>query len=173
MQRDARTAPRWLQPLQLGFLAIVVAYFVGVFQISLSPSMPRWAMPGIWQMFTLRDPNASQVVAFAKRGGDWEPVDLATLFPSRWGSGYRYSRNSVKKSRSRMRVLGASTCVRLAPTPDVVRFVERRWDKVLGSTARANPRERELLVHRCSARVRLADGRILADGQILPAVVKP
>lgn len=170
MERDAHTTPRWLQPLQLGGLTLLAAYFLVVFQVSLSDNIPRWAMPGLWQMFTLRDPSGAQVVASARYPGDgaWRPIDLPALFPSRWGSGYRYSRNSFKKSRGRMRVLAASTCVRLEPTPEVVRFVEIRWDKVLGSSERRDVRERELIIHRCSKSVRLVGGRILPDDAVTP-----
>lgn len=170
MERDARTTPRWLQPLQLGLLLVMIAYFLVVFQVSLSKSIPRWAMPGLWQMFTLRDPSGSQTLGEARYPGetDWRPIDLPALFPSRWGSGYRYSRNSFKKNRSRMRVLAASTCLRLEPTPEAVRFVEVRWDKVLGSAERSNVREKELHVHRCEKSVRLVGGRVLPDDVVSP-----
>lgn len=156
--------PTWRQALKLAFLVALAGYFLVVFQMSLT-YVPTWAVPGLWQMFTLRDPTASMVVAEARYGDQkgWQPVDLGALFPSRWGSGYRFSRSSFKKNKGRMMVLGASTCLRLDPEPLQVRFIEHRWEKVLGSTEHRNPTQRTLHVHRCDREVRLPNGTMLPD----------
>lgn len=163
---DVRT-PSWVHALQLAFLVALVAYFLVVFQMSLT-YVPKWAIPGLWQMFTLRDPGGSEVVAEARyRDRGWVRIELGELFPSRWGSGYRFSRSSFKKNRGRMQVLAASTCVRLDETPLQVRFIEHRWTKVLGTLERKDPYERPLIVHRCSREVRLP------NGTTLPGAVQP
>jgi len=165
--RDATTSPRWLQTIQAAFLLGLVVYFVVVFQMSLT-YVPKWAVPGLWQMFTLRDPTAAYVVAEARykdRAG-WESIELGELFPSRWGSGYRFSRSSFKKNPRRMRVLGASTCLRLPEEPTAVRFREIRWRKVMGTLDHDDETERPLYTHRCGTRVRLPGGRELPrDGR--------
>jgi hypothetical protein len=117
----------------------------------------------MWQMFTIRDPNAAMVVAEARYDDDWEPIDLPALFPSRWGSGYRYSRSSFKKSKRRMSVLAASTCLRLERTPKQVRFIEHRWKKKLGTLERRDPTQRLLLTHSCRKKVTLPNGTVLPD----------
>jgi len=162
MSRDEQTTPRWLQPVQALFLAALAVYFVVVFQMSLT-RVPKWAVPGLWQMFTVRDPGAAYVRAYARYADDpaWVPIDLGELFPSRWGSGYRYSRSSFKRSKGRMRVLGASTCLRLPEEPVLVKFTEVRWTKVMGTLDHKDEHVRTLHVHRCGVRVRLPLGREL------------
>ncbi len=148
--------------MQLLFLVGLAAYFAVVFQLSLT-QLPKWAAPGVWQMFTLRDPTATLLVADARRGESWEAVDLPALFPTRWDSGYRFSRASFRRSPGRMEVLGASTCLRLPEPAEEVRFTEQRWRRVLGSNQRRRYTETVIHTHRCGSKVRLPGGRVLPD----------
>ena len=162
MARDASTAPLWLRPLQLGALVGLAAYFVFAYGHSLT-SPPPWIAFGAWQMFTLNEPGGSEMVIDVQVDGEWRALDVDAVLPSRWDSGYRFSRGSFRRSAPRLSVLGASVCWRYervyGVTPDQVRFRELRWRKVVGSMARAGLREEEIRRFRCGREVALPRGR--------------
>lgn len=164
MERDASTAPLWLRPIQLVGLALLAAYYAYAYSQTLT-APPPWIAFGAWQMFTLNEPNASELRVEILTDVGWEPMDPDALFPSRWDSGYRYARGSFRKSAARLRVLGASTCWRYARAHDArphqVRFITERWRKVAGSMKRANVRREEISTFRCGTRVPLPAGRFV------------
>ncbi|MDP2311587.1 MAG: hypothetical protein Q8P41_01675 [Pseudomonadota bacterium] len=134
MSPDARTTPPALRIPILACLLALGAYNVWCWQNALGsgePSLPRWF--ATWQMFTLRDPGHAELFGDVLVAGEWKPVELESLFPTRWESGPRYARSSFWKSIPRMRVLAASTCTRHPEHPTRVRFRVDRWDKTLGS----------------------------------------
>ncbi len=169
--RDAHTTPRWLQLPGLLLLGALAAYLGVCYHVALGKPRPAlvadWSphalWPGTWQMFTLLDRRHSALTAEAIRGDTSEPIDLGELFPTTWESGYRFSRSSFRKSPTRMRVLAAATCGRLAERPDEVRFTLTQWGKTLGDPdqPKNNPKVRTLLTWDCSRRVDLPEGRRL------------
>ncbi|MFN7144553.1 MAG: hypothetical protein ACK4YP_12315 [Myxococcota bacterium] len=131
---DARTTPRALRFPVLALLVALAGYNVWCWQNALGqgePSLARWF--ATWQMFTLRDPGHSELAAEAWIGGEWRPVDLEALFPTRWESGPRYARSSFWKSPKRLQVLAGATCGRHPERPTRIRFRSERWKKTLGS----------------------------------------
>ena len=156
MARDASTAPLWLRPLQLGALVGLAAYFVFAYGHSLT-SPPPWIAFGAWQMFTLNEPGGSEMVIDVQVDGEWRALDVDAVLPSRWDSGYRFSRGSFRRSAARLDGDDRAGCPGV--TPDQVRFRELRWRKVVGSMARAGLREEEIRRFRCGREVALPRGR--------------
>jgi hypothetical protein len=159
---DVATTPRWAQLPYLCFLALVCVYLVSCFHFALRERPPKWVWFGYWQMFSLFDRTSGDLEAEIGVDGDWHPVDLPSLFPTKWESGYRYSRSSFRRSKGRLRVLAASTCLRASSRPERVRFVQVSWHKQLGSFDTHLDETRTLLLeHRCGTPVKLAGGRQL------------
>jgi hypothetical protein len=159
---DVRTTPRWAQVPYLMFLGLVVIYLTSCFHFALRERPPKWVWFGYWQMFSLFDRGSADLEAEGLFADQWRPIDLPALFPTRWESGYRYSRSSFRRSKGRMRVLAASTCVRSLPRPEIVRIHQVSWRKQLGSfTVRLEEKREELVEHRCGVPVILAGGRRL------------
>jgi len=141
---------------------MVVVYLVSCFHFTLRERPPKWVWFGYWQMFSLYDRGSADLEAEGLFGADWQPLDLPALFPTRWESGYRYSRSSFRRSKGRVRVLAASACVRQVPRPSIVRVYQVSWKKELGSFLLRVDEKRELFVeHRCGVPVNLAGGRRL------------
>jgi len=107
-------------------------------------------------MFTNRTKGNTAVELEAERGGQWELVDAAALFPTRWESGLRFERPYFRMSRNLTVALAQATCRRLerAGKPsDSVRVSEVKWPKTLGSAEQPRNRdvsEKVLLEFRCS-----------------------
>lgn len=147
----------------MALLACLSLYFLGCFHWALRADAPRWTALGVWSMFALEQRRHFEIDAYAEIDGAWKPVDLAALFPYRWESGYRWERNSFRRSPTRMRRLGASLCRRHPERPARVRFDEVRWRKRLGSREqpRHDPKVSLLVEWSCSDSVRLPRGRTL------------
>ena len=167
---DARTTPRWLQPLALLVLAGLVVYFLTANRWALdSRDAPSWIRRnpaytwfGGWKMFTELDTSAARMDAEIQVGGEWKPIDLEALFPTRWESGPRYARTWFRNSANAMKVLAHATCER-AGQPDRVRFTVTTWHKKLGRVAKPpkNAKKKPILDWDCSDSVPLPKGRPL------------
>ena len=159
---DVRTTPRWARVPYLCFLAVVCVYLISCFHFTLRERPPRWVWFGYWQMFSLYDRNSADLEAEMRLGGEWKPISLPELFPTRWESGYRYSRSSFRRSPSRMKVLAASACNRLSPRPELIRIHQVSWRKQLGSfDVRLDEKREKLVDYRCGVPVKLPGGRRL------------
>ena len=110
---DVRTTPPWARVPYLCFLALVTLYLVSCFHFALRERPPKWVWFGYWQMFSLYDRGSADLEAEMLVEGSWKPLDLPEVFPTRWESGYRYSRSSFRRSKGRVRVLAASACQRV------------------------------------------------------------
>ena len=168
MERDARTTPPPLRWVGLVFLFVLAGYFALCANATLkSFDTPfgrdhYWATwMGSWWMFTYRTRQNTAVELEADRGGQWEPVDAAALFPTRWESGLRFERPYFRMSRNLTGALAQATCRRLSkagePT-DAVRVSEVKWAKTLGSAEQPRNKdltEKVLLEFRCSDTVPL------------------
>ena len=154
MERDVRSTPPPLRWVGLAFLFALAGYFALCANATLrSFDTPfgrdhYWATwMGSWWMFTYRTRQNTTLELEAERGGQWEPVDAAELFPTRWESGLRFERPYFRMSGHLTAALAQATCRRLEkagkPT-ESVRVNEVRWAKKLGSAEQ--PRDRDLKV---------------------------
>jgi hypothetical protein len=162
MSKDARTTPRALRVPVLLLLLALSGYNVWCWRNALSqgePSLVRWF--ATWQMFTLLDKRHSELFADAQIGGEWQPIELEALFPTRWESGPRYARSSFWQSSARLRVLAAATCGRHPGNPSRVRFRVDRWGKTLGTVEQPKRKveTKELLDWPCDREVELPKGK--------------
>jgi hypothetical protein len=154
---DARTSPRWLQPLQILFLVgLSVAFFDASFHALDRPSFYQYLMG--WKMFTMKSTNGTDHRAFVQRqaGGPFEPIDLHSYFPARWGSGYRYSRF---RDKGRLAVVAGALCHRLEEPAHAVRIEQMRWTLVAGSVERKREHVDLTIDHPCTRTVRMAGRR--------------
>jgi hypothetical protein len=159
---DVRTTPKWAQIPYLVFLALVVVYLSSCFHFALRERPPKWVWFGYWQMFSLYDRGSADLEAEVRFDDEWQPIDLTELFPTRWESGYRYSRSSFRRSKGRLRVLAGSVCLRAPRRPSMVRLHQVTWKKQLGSfTERVDEQREKVLEHRCGTPVKLVGGRRL------------
>lgn len=159
---DVRTTPKWAQIPYLIFLGLVVVYLLSCFHFALRERPPKWVWFGYWQMFSLYDQGSADLEAEGRFGDEWRALDLPTLFPTHWESGYRYSRSSFRRSKGRLRVLAGSTCLRSTPRPSIVRINQVTWKKQLGSfSVRLDEKRETVLEHRCGTPVNLVGGRRL------------
>lgn len=173
---DVRTTPGWVRPIVLAVLLATAGYFGLCYRFALNKDRPdggwtHWQAYGLWfggwQMFTTRDRNHAVLEAVGLVDGAWVPIDLEGLFPARWESGYRFDRSSFRRSRSRMAVLAAATCGRMAAHPDLtepsqLKFFEIKWRKTLGSAEQPRTKvvvNREVMDWRCGRPVNLPNGR--------------
>ena len=166
---DIRTTPRLLQLPGMLLLLTLTGYFFLCYTCALGKPKPSWAprspyalWPGTWQMFTMLDRRHNDLSAQARfpDSEEWESVDLRSVFPTTWESGYRFSRNSFRKSPSRMRVLASSLCTRLSEAPIEVRFEHTRWKKTLGSYTqpKGNAKAKEVIRWTCDRKVKRPGG---------------
>jgi hypothetical protein len=164
MPVDARTTPSWARLPVLALLALLTGYNVWCWSHALDESAPpstsRWF--ATWQMFTLLDPGHSELVAEAEIDGQWQPVDLVALFPTKWESGPRYARSGFWENGARLRVLAAATCGRHPAHPTRVRFHSERWKKTLGQVKQPQRhlRKEDLLDWDCTKQVSLPRGEL-------------
>ena len=164
---DTRTTPRSLQPLAVLAIAGLVVYFLTANRWALdnrdAPSWirrnPAYTWFGGWKMFTELDTDASRVDAEIQVAGEWKPIDLEALFPTRWESGPRYARTWFRNSTNAMKVLAHATCER-AGHPDRVRFTVTTWRKKLGRVAKPpeDAKKKPILDWDCSEEVSLPRG---------------
>jgi hypothetical protein len=160
---DARTTPRWLRIPVLLVVGGLAAYFATCFTYALGDSMPRWVWAGNWQMFTLKDPGHSTMIAEALgEDGEWAPIDLAALFPTQWDSGPRFGTSPFRRNATWMKTLAAATCGRHPASPGAVRFTELRWNKRIGRMDQSpkKAKEKALLTWDCANGVRLPDAMV-------------
>jgi hypothetical protein len=143
MERDVRTTPPALRWVGLAFLFVLVGYFA----LCANATLRKFETPfgrdhywatwmGSWWMFTNRTKQNTAMELEAERRGQWEPVDAAELFPTRWESGLRFERPYFRMSGHLTAALAQATCRRLAKAgkpSDAVRVSEVKWSKTLGS----------------------------------------
>lgn len=146
-ERDERTTPRWLRIPALLLVALVAAWLALSYTFALQAEQPAWARPypwvwwfANWEMFTMLDDTSSLVGGEALIDGEWRPIDLEALFPTRWESGPRYTRPAFYEVPQWMQVFGEATCDRLPRTPEKVRFYRVVWKRELGRSGRFPPR---------------------------------
>jgi hypothetical protein len=152
MERDVRTTPPLLRWVGLGFLFVLAGYFglcanatLRKFDTPFGRDHYWAAWMGSWWMFTYRANKNTAIELEAERAGQWETVDAAELFPTRWESGLRFNRPYFRMSGHLTAALAQATCRRLekAGKPsDAVRVSEVKWAKTLGSAEQ--PRNRDL-----------------------------
>lgn len=139
---DARTTPRWLRgPAVLLLLGQLVVFGLGFVYAHgvVAHSAPRWIMKaepiaffGNWKMFTTVDRKQRAMDGYARFDGEWQPIDLEALFPSRWESGPRYARKTIRRSGRHLATMAAAACGRLPDRPEAVKLVDVRWRSKLG-----------------------------------------
>lgn len=162
MPRDARTTPPLLRVPVLALLVALAGYNAWCWKHALGQGEPSFArFFATWQMFTLRDPGHSELFADGQFGGEWRPIELEELFPTRWESGPRYARSSFWKSTGRLRVLAQATCGRHPDKPTRVKFRVERWKKTLGSVKQPKKKldTKEVLDWSCDRPVPLPRGK--------------
>lgn len=167
----SRTTHGWLRVPVLVALAALAFVFASAFLNTKDDFGGTWVRryPAIhwlagWSMFTNRNRSQVAVDGFVRDSpeGDWERIRLGTYFPARWESGLRFDRSGFRNSRSRMQVVAASLCGRMAADPDVaqpqaVKFVKVSWKKTLGQQKqprRKHVKKTELLVWECEREAR-------------------
>ncbi len=157
---DAHTTPPAARWLVLVFLGLAFVYFGGCYRYALGESIPTWAYPGQWSMFTKRESWHHDVIAAAEVDGKPVEVDLLALFPSTWDSGPRYVRGPFRNNPARMRVLAYSICQRMEPKPQRVVVGETRWKARIGvsPSVRANEEKKVTLEFDCGDTVPLPGG---------------
>jgi hypothetical protein len=148
---DARTTPRALQVPVVLLLGALAVYFAASFGYALGPGMPAWAKWGNWQMFSVAGHSNSALDAELELDGEWVPVDLETLFPSRFESGPRY-RQLRNRPGIGMQVLADSACDRDPRQPTAIRMYDVHWPIVPGEDPylRKKARRKKILEWRCS-----------------------
>lgn len=156
---DSRTTPRWLRPIQLAFILALCVAWIDASSHALSRPTFRQYLMG-WKMFTEKSTRGTDHRAEVQleRGGPFQPIELSEYFPSRWGSGYRYSRFRDKKRFGRV---AAALCYRLDSPAYAVKIYQVRWHVKQGSTERVKPSEEVIAHHRCSRPVRGVGGRTI------------
>jgi hypothetical protein len=139
---DSKTTSRWFWiPAYLFLLAQIGVFGLGFVYAHgiVAHSAPAWIMEaepvaffGNWKMFTSVDRKQRDMDGYALQEGEWAPINLKTLFPSRWESGPRYTRKTIRRSGRHLRVLASATCGRLSDPTEAVRLVDIRWRSKLG-----------------------------------------
>lgn len=158
---DVATTPKRLQGLGLLVLGGVILYFLAGFHMIFRDRVPPWTALSYWSMFTVGSWGNSELTAEGVFGKERRPIDLPALFPTKWESGYRYSRSSFKGNKTLLGMLGGATCHRHPDAPDRVIFTKTRWTKVLGSNERKDPVPEQMLDWDCKNSVRQPGGRRL------------
>jgi hypothetical protein len=150
MQEVRRTTPPALQLPTLVALALLAVYFMAAFTYAFDLEMPAWAKWGNWQMFSEGGNHNSALDAEVRIDGEWEPVDLTTLFPSRYESGPRY-RQLRNRPGPGLQVLADSACDRHPGHPTQIRLIDVRWPIVPGEDpyARTGAVRHKILDWRC------------------------
>lgn len=116
-------------------LACLVIFFISCFKYGTASYIPKWARIGLWRMFTYKTSNHSDLRAIASFDDGWKEINLRELFPSKWDSGYRFQRAVFWRNKTRMRMLAASTCVRLEGKATELKFYQDYWKIVPGIPA--------------------------------------
>lgn len=160
---DVRTTPRVLQIPAFLFLVCMAVYLEACLHLAMRDGLPSWAWMGTWKMFTTTARYHEVLEGEAMVGGTWRPIDLPALFPTHWESGYRYERGSFADSRTRMRTLAASTCLRHPEHPEAVRFLDVRWKAVPGASeqTRVNAESKEIITWVCGTPWKLPNGKTI------------
>lgn len=160
LEPDARTTSPKHRALVLVVLVGAFVYFGACYVAVWGTSLPVWAYPGQWSMFTKKETWHHDVVATAHYGVGREKVNLQALFPSTWDSGPRYIRGAFRNDPAKVRVLAHSVCQRMTPMPDSVSISETRWRARIGVSAdrRREEQQRPLTEHACSEKVNLPAG---------------
>jgi hypothetical protein len=170
--QDARTTPGWLRgPAVLLLLAQLAVFGLGFAYAHgmVAHSLPRWVMKaepvaffGNWKMFTTVDKKQRDLDGYALYDGVWERIDLPMLFPSRWESGPRYARKTIRRSGRHLAVFAAATCGRLEQPPERVKLVDIRWRSKRGRLAqprKGKVRETQLIDWDCGRQPPKVSGR--------------
>ena len=165
---DARTTPKRLRIPVLVLLATFLAYFTGCFALEFieGPGKAKFLAPyriyGQWNMFTLKAVWQKQLKATALRNGNWEGIDLPSMYKARWESGPRYQRPYFLRKTGLLPLLTNSICKRLDPPAEKVRLYRVRWKRRLGQTQEAKNQEiNELITWDCRRGIRQPGGTVL------------
>ncbi len=169
---DARTTPGWLRgPAVLLLLAQLVVFGLGFLyaQGMVAHNGPRWILKaepiaffGNWKMFTTVDRKQRDMDGYAMWDGEWAPIDLPALFPSRWESGPRYTRKTIRRSPKHLAILAGAACGRLTERPERVLLVDVRWRSKRGQREQprwGKVREKPLMDWDCSREPPQVSGR--------------
>lgn len=156
---DATTTPRSLRPFQLLFLLLLGVAWVDASVHAMSRPTFRQYLMG-WKMFTEKSTRGTDHRAEVQfeRNGPFRRVELHDHFPSRWGSGYRYSRF---RDRRRLTMVAAALCHRLETPAHAVRIYQVRWHLKAGTTERVEPTEQLIARHRCNQPLVGGAGRVI------------
>jgi hypothetical protein len=159
MQPDLRTTPEWARIPVLVGLGMLAAYFVACFHYAMADSIPRWALPAVWQMFTVKSNWHFDITAQAEVDGQWVDLDLLEMFPSRWESGPRYL-NGFRFNKAWQQILADSACDRDPRHPERVRLTELDWPVEPGIAAGVHHKlkTKPLLDWRCADTARRPKG---------------
>jgi len=120
------------------FLAIFVVYqvlsfgeFRGWFKPPLRTTYARVFWPNIWRMFT-HPADRHIVIEFQGRTDDeeWLTLPMATWYPARWESGYRWDRPAARRSGQIKEQFLHLACDK--SNADETRMVALRWNKTKG-----------------------------------------
>lgn len=161
MITDRKTTSPLLRIPVLGVMIGFAVYFALCPTHTLGAGSAWIWEPARWEMFTLLDRHNHSLSAEARIGGEWKPIDLDALFPSRWESGLRCARCWKRPISSR--TWAAATCGRHPEKPERVRFWRDTWSKTLGRKAQPK-RDRavvSILDWDCAKTVTLPAGRRL------------
>jgi hypothetical protein len=143
--------PKWARIPALFLMIALSLYFVAAYHFALKPDMPAVLVPGAWSMFTKPDKQHRVIEAEGRIDGAWHPIDLPSLFPYRWESGYRYERPGIHGSPKNLKVFAQATCNRAGPQFESVRFTKVRWPQTPGSfdQPRFDVKTKKLGQYRC------------------------
>lgn len=160
---DARTTPPRLRVPALVSLVALGVWFGVCYRFALAnlgvaeppAALAAWGdvfWLGRWRMFTDARPEHSDLLAEARVGGAWAPVDLGALYPSRRDEGPGYLREDFLEHPRRVAALAEATCARVPGAPERIRFTSVRWPKTLGQVEQPRDRAttREVLDHPCA-----------------------
>lgn len=152
------------------FLNILIAcsiiFFLCCFKYSTASYIPKWARLGLWRMFTYKSTKHSDLRAVARFNDGWKEINLREIFPSKWDSGYRYQRHVFWRNKARMRMLAATTCVRLNGQADEIKFFQGYWNIKPGIPAdspedKINAKEKLNLHWNCNRRIYTPLGKLV------------
>ena len=159
---DARTTPPRARPLVLAGLAAMAMYLLLCFRVALggyegfdTPPLLATLEPalwaGRWRMFTDLRTTHTDLDVEIRVSGEWQPLNLATLYPLRWDEGPGYTREAFLVHEPRVRALALDLCERTHA--EAVKLSRVIFDKTPGSAIqpRVNPQTTLLLERRCGS----------------------
>lgn len=132
-------------------ILFLVVYFLSCFHFAQRNHSPTWSRFGSWQMFTNVSHFHYNLSASALINNQWQEIELEKIFTSKWDSGYRFHRPVFGRTKSRIKILAASICVKLE-TPSRIRLHTEYWPIIPGipSETKSNIRSKEILDWDCN-----------------------